>query len=102
MWVGKLTGYSINEKFAAIHFSTFLIAINIVFFPMVRPVRVLNISDPLESVPFVSNNILLLGIFRTLVTLLSNKWELIIASVQWMKLEGLSLSKLHLRIRFIA
>jgi len=34
MWVGKLTGYSINEKFAAIHFSTFLIAINIVFFPM--------------------------------------------------------------------
>jgi cytochrome c oxidase subunit 1 len=44
-WVGKLTGYSINEKWAAIHFSTFLIAINIVFFPMVRPVRVLNISD---------------------------------------------------------
>ena len=33
-WIGKLTGYNYNEKWALIHFWVFLIAINIVFFPM--------------------------------------------------------------------
>ena len=33
-WIGKITGYHYNEKWALIHFWTFLIAINIVFFPM--------------------------------------------------------------------
>lgn len=32
-WIGKMTGYNYNEKWALIHFWTFLIAINIVFFP---------------------------------------------------------------------
>jgi cytochrome c oxidase subunit 1 len=33
-WVGKITGYNYNEKWALIHYWTFLIAINIVFKPM--------------------------------------------------------------------
>ena len=33
-WIGKITGYNYNEKWALIHFWVFLIAINIVFFPM--------------------------------------------------------------------
>lgn len=33
-WIGKMTGYHYNEKWALIHFWTFLIAINIVFMPM--------------------------------------------------------------------
>jgi cytochrome c oxidase subunit 1 len=33
-WIGKISGYNINEKWGQIHFWTFLIAINIVFFPM--------------------------------------------------------------------
>jgi len=33
-WIGKITGYHYNEKWALIHFWTFLIAINIVFMPM--------------------------------------------------------------------
>jgi len=33
-WVGKITGYHYNEKWALIHFWVFLIAINIVFMPM--------------------------------------------------------------------
>lgn len=33
-WIGKLTGYNYNEKWARIHFWVFLIAINIVFLPM--------------------------------------------------------------------
>ena len=33
-WIGKLTGYNYNEKWALIHFWVFLIAINIVFLPM--------------------------------------------------------------------
>lgn len=32
-WIGKMTGYNYNEKWALIHFWVFLIAINIVFFP---------------------------------------------------------------------
>jgi cytochrome c oxidase subunit 1 len=33
-WIGKISGYNYNEKWAKIHFWTFLIAINIVFMPM--------------------------------------------------------------------
>jgi len=33
-WIGKITGYNYNEKWALIHFWTFLTAINIVFLPM--------------------------------------------------------------------
>jgi cytochrome c oxidase subunit 1 len=33
-WIGKISGYNFNEKWALIHFWTFLIAINIVFLPM--------------------------------------------------------------------
>jgi cytochrome c oxidase subunit 1 len=33
-WIGKMTGYNINEKWGQIHFWSFLIAINIVFKPM--------------------------------------------------------------------
>lgn len=33
-WVGKITGYNYNEKWALIHFWVFVIAINIVFLPM--------------------------------------------------------------------
>jgi cytochrome c oxidase subunit 1 len=33
-WIGKITGYHYNEKWALIHYWTFLIAINIVFMPM--------------------------------------------------------------------
>lgn len=33
-WIGKITGYNYNEKWALIHFWVFLIAINIVFLPM--------------------------------------------------------------------
>jgi heme/copper-type cytochrome/quinol oxidase subunit 1 len=32
-WIGKLTGFNYNEKWALIHFWVFLIAINIVFLP---------------------------------------------------------------------
>ena len=32
-WIGKITGYNYNEKWALIHFWVFLIAINIVFLP---------------------------------------------------------------------
>ena len=33
-WIGKITGYNLNEKWGHVHFWTFLIAINIVFMPM--------------------------------------------------------------------
>jgi cytochrome c oxidase subunit 1 len=33
-WIGKISGYNLNEKWGHTHFWTFLLAINIVFMPM--------------------------------------------------------------------
>jgi cytochrome c oxidase subunit I len=33
-WIGKMSGYQYNEKWGLIQFWTFMIAVNIVFFPM--------------------------------------------------------------------
>lgn len=53
-WVGKISGYQYSELWGVIHFVVFTIAINIVFFPMVRPVRASCLTVLLEAAISVS------------------------------------------------
>jgi heme/copper-type cytochrome/quinol oxidase subunit 1 len=69
-WIGKMTGYNINEKWGQIHFWAFLIAINIVFKPMHflglngMPRRISDYADGYAG----WNNIMSLGSILTVIS----------------------------------
>jgi cytochrome c oxidase subunit 1 len=69
-WIGKMTGYNINEKWGQIHFWSFLIAINIVFKPMHflglngMPRRISDYADGYAG----WNNIMSLGSILTVIS----------------------------------
>jgi len=75
-WVGKITGYNYNEKWALIHYWTFLIAINIVFMPMHflglngKPRRISDFADGYAG----WNNIMTLGSILTVISVLIFKY----------------------------
>jgi heme/copper-type cytochrome/quinol oxidase subunit 1 len=92
-WIGKISGYQYTELWGVVHFVIFTIAINIVFFPMVRPEGSTQLRDLPRSYLSVGN----LEMFMRLAAVCPNKLRLVIAGLKWLRSGGLFLCGTGLR-----
>jgi heme/copper-type cytochrome/quinol oxidase subunit 1 len=66
-WIGKISGYQYNEKGALIHFWSFLISINIIFFPK----HLKGLSGYPRRIPDFADNYYSWNRFKTLGSILT-------------------------------